>query len=70
MELNRWKCFPYWPECGSVVYGDIAVELLQYEEVHSFKLHTLCIHHVVSINTLMFVQETRFIYYWRLPLMP
>lgn len=62
MELNRWKCSPYWPESGSAVYGDIAVELLKHEDVYSFQLRTLRIHHVVSKNMLMFVQVIGFVY--------
>lgn len=46
MELNRWKCSQYWPDSGSTVYGDIHVELLHSEEVQSFTLRTLRVHHV------------------------
>lgn len=49
MELNRWKCSPYWPDSNSAVYGDISVELLHCENVSSYTVRTLRIHHMVSM---------------------
>jgi protein tyrosine phosphatase len=50
IEDKKVKCVPYWPETtSSLVYGDIAVTLLQTDVLADYTIRTLRLSKVASV---------------------